>query len=330
MEIEESKETTILIVDDNPTNLHVLLEHLKTSGFRTLIARSGEGALRQAAFAQPDLILLDVMMPPGIDGFETCRRLKQDETLKDIPVIFLTALSDPVDKIKGIEAGGLDYVTKPFDGMELLARVRTHLSLSCYREELKRSNHELQQANEALLKVHKELELAARTDPLTLLSNRRDILDKIEYEKIRFERTHKPFVIILCDIDHFKQFNDTYGHACGDFVLVSIANTMRALVRKQDGVARWGGEEFLLLLPETVSEGGRIVAEKIKETIANRFYNYQEQQLSITMTFGVSVFDDYAMHTDACIKKADQALYQGKETGRNRVILSEVPKVPKV
>ncbi len=312
---------TILVVDDNPANLHVLLEHLQQSGYKTLVARNCEGAIRQAAFASPDLILLDIMMPPGIDGFETCRRLKQHDALKDIPVIFLTALSDTVDKVKGIEAGGVDYVSKPFDGMELLARVRTHLELSRYREELKRSNRELQQVNEALVTAHKKLELAAKTDPLTQLSNRRGILDKLESEKIRFERNHRSFVVIVGDIDHFKRFNDVYGHDCGDFVLVSTANTFRAILRKQDGVARWGGEEFLLLLPETTLEGGRIVAEKLKRTIAHHAYQYRDEALSITMTFGVSVFDETVHSIDETIKKADQALYQGKEQGRNCVVL---------
>lgn len=320
MKPEEITEASILVVDDSPTNLYVLLDYLRTSGFKTLIARSGEGALRQATFARPDLILLDVMMP-DMDGFETCRRLKQKEALKDIPVIFLTALTETVEKIKGMEAGGVDYVTKPFDGLELLARVKTHLALSRYREELKRSNRELQQANEALVKAHKQLELVAKTDSLTQLSNRRDMLDKLEYEKIRFERSQRPFVLILCDIDHFKRFNDTYGHDCGDFVLVSVANSMQSIGRKQDWVARWGGEEFLLLLPETDLNGGGIFAEKIRRTIAEHSYQYKEQDLSITMTFGVSVFDDYALEIDECIKRADRALYKGKEQRRNCVVL---------
>ena len=322
MNPEHLEGAKILIVDDHPANLHVLLEHLKDAGFKILIARHGEGAIRQAAFAQPDLILLDVMMPPGIDGFETCRRLKQREVTKDIPVIFMTALSDTLDKVKGFEVGGVDYVTKPFDGVELLTRVKAHLALRKYREELEYSNQKLRKVNEALLGAQKQLEIAARTDPLTQLSNRRDMIDKIEYEKTRFRRNQHPFTLVLCDIDHFKAFNDTYGHDCGDFVLVSIANIMRAIIREQDWIARWGGEEFLFLFPDTTLESGGMVAEKIRKAIKHHAFLYQEQPLSITMTFGVSVFDNLAGSIDEYINKADHGLYYGKEHGRDCVVLA--------
>jgi diguanylate cyclase (GGDEF)-like protein len=323
MNIKRLENATILVVDDNPKNLQVLLDYLKESGFRPLIARNGEGALRQAEFAKPDLILLDVIMPSGIDGFETCRRLKAYETTKEIPVIFLTALSDAVDKIKGIEAGGADYVTKPFNGLELLARIETHLELSRYRKELKQTNRELRQANESLLESRKQLELAAKTDPLTQLPNRREMLDRIQYEKTRFERNQKVFTLALCDIDDFKRVNDISGHDCGDFILVSISCLMRSMVRKQDHLARWGGEEFLFAFPETDFAGSRIICEKIRKRIAEHVFQYQDQQLSITITFGASVFTDYSMDIEACLKKADQALYKGKEQGKNCTVLFE-------
>jgi diguanylate cyclase (GGDEF)-like protein len=317
-----TKDVMILLVDDNPTNLRILLESLKESGYKTLVARSGEGALRQAEFARPDLILLDVMMPPGIDGFETCRRLKKNKATQDIPVIFMTALSDTVDKVKGFEVGGVDYVTKPFDGVELMARVKAHVELRQYQKKLKLSNQRLREINEDLREAQRKLELAARTDPLTQLSNRRDIIEKIEYERIRFKRNQKSFVLILGDIDHFKAFNDTFGHDCGDFVLVSVANVMRSMIREWDQLARWGGEEFLFLLVETDLEGGKIVAEKIRQSIASHSYIHKDLTLSITMTFGVSMFNNYSMTIDECIKEADQALYKGKEQGRNCVAAS--------
>jgi diguanylate cyclase (GGDEF)-like protein len=316
------KKATILLVDNDPTNLSVLVDFLDETGFETQVAQSGKGALRQLAYAQPDLILLDIMMP-GLDGFETCRRLKANEATKDIPVIFMTALSEPIDKVKGLEVGGVDYITKPFNMAELLARVKTHLELRRYREELKRYIQQLENANEALRESQKELEIAARTDPLTHLSNRRDIIEKIEYEQIRFERSQRPFTLIIGDIDNFKRFNDTYGHDCGDFILVSVAKIMQAMIRKQDRLARWGGEEFLFFLPETELEGGRIVAEKIRAEIASQVYPFKAHTLSVTMTYGVSVFNKDSMSIDDCIKKADQALYQGKAQGKNCVVLSE-------
>lgn len=323
------KKAAILLVDDDPSSLGVLVDSLEDNGFETYVARSGKGALRQIEHGLPDLILLDVRMP-GMDGFETCRHLKANDTTKDIPVIFMTALSETIDKVKGLEAGGVDYITKPFDIAELLARVKMHLELQRYREELKhyiqeleRTNAALEHTNQALRESQEQLQIAARTDPLTQLPNRRDIIEKIGYERIRFERSKKSFALIVGDIDDFKQFNDTYGHDCGDFILVTVANLMRSSIRKQDQLARWGGEEFLFLLPETNLEGGRVVAEKIREKIASHVYMFQGQDLSVTMTFGVSVFDKNALSIDGCIKSADQALYRGKEEGKNRVILSE-------
>ncbi len=312
-------ETTILVVDDHPLNLRVLLDSLQEQGYRILIARNGEGALRQATLALPDLILLDVMMPPGIDGFEACRRLKQQKVTREIPVIFMTALSDSINKVTGFEVGGVDYVTKPFDRAELLARVKAHLTLQQYQRELAATNRKLQQMNEALLESQRKLEIAARTDPLTHLSNRRDIIEKIEEEKVRIKRHHKPLTLILCDIDDFKAFNDTFGHDCGDFILVSIANMMQMMIREQDHLARWGGEEFLFLLPETNLENGAIVAEKIRKAIAAHHFEYKAHVLSVTMTFGVSVCRTHTIDIDDCIKQADLALYQGKRAGKNLI-----------
>lgn len=321
MKSELIKQATILVVEDTPTDLQIILEHLASADFRILVARNGEEALNQTMTSIPDLILLDIAMPPGIDGFETCRRLKEHDELQDIPVIFLAALSDSINKTRGIEVGGVDYVTKPFDGAELLARVKTHLALRHYRKALEQTNQELQQANEALLQSRKELELAARTDPLTDLPNRRDMLEKLKYEKVRFERHQKPFAVALCDIDNLKQINGRYGHNCGDFVLVTIARLMRALIRKQDILARWGGEEFLLVFPETTDQGGRIVCEKMRTSISTYVFHYHEQEFSGTVTFGVSAFDNYANPVDVPIREAEQALYQGKALGKNRVVI---------
>jgi len=316
------KKAIILLVDNDPTNLSPLVDFLDETGFETQIAQSGKGALRQLEYAQPDLILLDVMMP-GLDGFETCRQLKANDATRDIPVIFMTALSEPIDKVKGLEAGGVDYITKPFNMAELLARVKTHLELRRYREELKRYIQQLEQANDALRESQQKLETAARTDPLTQLANRRDIIEKIQYEQIRFERSQRPFTLIIADIDNFKHFNDTYGHDCGDFILVAVAKIMQALIRKQDRLARWGGEEFLFFLPETELAGGGIVAEKIRQVIASQAYSYKEHTLSVSMTFGVGVFHQASMTIDACIRKADQALYEGKAQGKNCVVLAK-------
>lgn len=310
---------TILVVDDTPTNLRLILEYLANTGATILVARNGEGALKQAVVSSPDLVLLDVMMPPGIDGFETCRRLKAHDQLKHVPVIFLTDLDDRVNKIKGIEAGGADYVTKPFDSPELVARLATHLSLYFYRKALEETNRELQQANDALMRSRKKLEMAARTDPLTELPNRRDGLEKLEYERVRFERHRQSFSVALCDLDHFKQINDRFGHDCGDAILTMAASLMRSSIRKLDIVARWGGEEFLFLFPETGIDGGYVVCEKIRATIAEHAFRYRDHAIPLTVTIGVSVFDTYEHSVDQAVRAADRALYYGKHHGRNQV-----------
>ena len=187
---------------------------------------------------------------------------------------------------------------------------------------LRKANKQLETVNDDLEKANVKLELIAKTDPLTNLSNRRDMIEKIEHEQKRFGRNGKPFVLVMSDIDNFKSVNDRYGHDGGDFILESIAKLMQSVVRKQDVVGRWGGEEFLILLPETNLEGGRALAEKIRKNIAITPYVFSEKKIPLTMTFGVSVYNK-PMDLDICVKKADEALYKGKKRGKNCVILSK-------
>ncbi len=188
---------------------------------------------------------------------------------------------------------------------------------------LKNSHDELEslvaERTRSLNRALEEMKKLAATDPLTKLLNRRNILEKLKDEVVRYERHRKPFVIAIADIDDFKLFNDKYGHDCGDYILVEVANKMKSSLRKQDFVARWGGEEFLIVLIETDLNNGRTVIEKIRRIIAEEIYRYQELELSVTMTFGISQFDD-SMDIDACIKKADIALYKGKTNGKNCVV----------
>lgn len=303
----------ILVVDDVSHNLKVLCNILGKRDYRIAVAKSGLQALEMVEKVTPDLILLDVMMPE-LDGFEVCRRLQQSPSTRDVPVIFLTAKAENENVVQGFEIGAVDYITKPFNATELLVRVQTHLELKQARQELLIKNRELTEAKE-------KLEQAARTDALTQLANRRGLLERFDVEKNRFERSQRSFSMLMGDIDNFKQINDNHGHNCGDYTLTSISKIMLGLVRKQDTVGRWGGEEFLLLLPETNANGARITAEKIRETIANHPFNYEGLSLSIQITFGICTYGDTCSgDIDDCIRVVDDALYKGKASGKNCVV----------
>lgn len=312
--MNENLQASILIVDDNIRNLQILANILRDHNYKVAMVKDGMKALKFIKKKTPDLILLDVMMPK-MDGFEVCRHLKTSSDTKNIPIIFISALHETEDKIKAFESGGVDYITKPFHKEEVVARVRTHMELQKSREFLKIAYRKLQ-------KAYEEMDRAARTDILTKLSNRRDIIEKLKYEKTKFGRSQKPFALILADIDDFKYFNDEYGHDCGDFILESISAVIQSSVRKQDSAARWGGEEFLLLLPETSLNGGFTVAEKIRQRLTDQVFEYGKLQLSATMTFGISIFSA-SKTIDKCIKQADEAMYQGKKAGKNRVVCFE-------
>jgi len=186
------------------------------------------------------------------------------------------------------------------------------------------ANEQINKQKEELSIAYKKMELLARTDPLTQISNRRDFLEKFHHEIIRFERNPVPFSIVLGDIDDFKSINDRFGHDCGDFVLVQIANIIKATIRKQDTVGRWGGEEFILLLPQSPLKGGETVADSIRKHIASENFCFNDHRFSLSITFGVCEFSR-GMDIDSCIKNADIALYIGKRNGKNCV----VPAIPK-
>ncbi|MDT8403660.1 GGDEF domain-containing protein [Sulfuriflexus sp.] len=171
----------------------------------------------------------------------------------------------------------------------------------------------------ASIRAEKDMERLATTDALTRLYNRRKMREMLERERLRFERDRKPFIIAITDIDYFKSFNDLHGHDCGDYVLQKVSRLMQNCLRKQDVIARWGGEEFLIMLPETEIEGGVKAIEKIRETIAETRYRFGGEEFKVTMTFGVAIFDG-TQHIDGCIKQADQMLYAGKHGGRNCVV----------
>jgi len=295
----------ILIVDDVPENIEVLGEIL-ADGHDILCAFSGREALDLAGEG-PDLILLDVMMP-DMDGYETCARLKADAATADIPIIFITAKTSPEDETAGFAAGAVDFITKPVNRATVRARIKTHLTL-------KRQSD--------LLRTQ------AMIDGLTGIANRR-YFDERLYAEWRHELRHQlPLALLMIDIDHFKLYNDHYGHQAGDNCLRQVATTLKAgLSRPHDLVARYGGEEFVCLLAECDLEGAITKAEGLRATVAGLAIPHAISPTAdiITLSIGVAVtIPMVGTSPDNLIAAADAQLYLAKQAGRNRVSGSNGP-----
>lgn len=316
----ECRAFDILIVDDEPKNLSVLRQMLTQEGFTVRPAISGELALTAIEAKLPDLVLLDIMMPPGLDGYEVCRAIKNREASKDLPVIFLSALDDTMDKVRAFEVGGQDYISKPFQFEEVLARVRTHLRLRQMQRELALKNAELAAANE-------ELERLARQDFLTGLANRRTLDEFLETEWRRLTRERAPLSVILMDIDFFKGYNDQYGHGQGDECLQQVAAAIDATVKRPaDLAARYGGEEFCVVLPGTDGPGALAVAEDIRLAVAGLAIPHAASKVAghVTISLGVAAaVPSPEGHPLPLVKQADEALYRSKDEGRNRSSLQQ-------
>lgn len=303
----------ILVVDDHEDNIEVLRVRLDSWGYETAAAYSGAEALAQVEQSPPDLILLDVMMPE-MDGNEVARRIKANAALPFIPIIMQTALDSTEDKVEGLEAGADDYITKPIDFAELRARLRSMLRI-------KRLQEALEERERELLEVNKKLTYMSQTDALTGLDNRRHLNERIEEMFQHAQRLNEPFSCVMCDLDKFKSVNDTYGHQAGDEVLKQLAAILKEEAREIDRVGRYGGEEFMLLLPGTVLDAAVTFAERVRKRIEGHTFTFDGGTLTRTASFGVSGWPHPAIdQCDGLVRAADDALYVAKETGRNRVI----------
>ena len=303
----------ILIVDDHEDNVDLLQARLEAWGYRTSSANDGDVALRMIEQDPPDLVLLDVMMPT-IDGTEVARRVKQNKALPFIPIIMQTALDATEHKVKGLDAGADDYITKPIEFAELGARVKSMLRIKRLQVELEKKTSQLAEANTQLLRV-------SQTDGLTQLANRRHIEERLNEMFEHSIRLNEPFSLVMTDIDKFKSVNDTYGHQAGDAVLKQFAQILLAEAREIDKVGRYGGEEFVLLLPGTVLDAGVTFAERVRKAVEAHTFTFEGGTLKRTASFGVAGWPHPAVtHCEALVKTADDALYVAKETGRNKVV----------
>src|SRR5215204_990497 len=251
----EAPTPLILVADDEPVNLALIKRRLEWEEYRVETAEDGGQAVEAARRTLPDLIILDVMMPV-LDGLQACRLLKGDPETRDIPVIFLSALDDIETKVSGLALGANDYVSKPFRVEELLARVSVAIRMKLERDRLRQR-----------AEVASEMSM---TDALTGLLNRHGLHRALQRELSEARRYGRPLSCLLIDIDFFKAVNDTYGHAAGDAALQQAARVIADSVRGSDVVCRYGGEEFLVLAPETRVEGARALAEKIRRAFSLR------------------------------------------------------------
>jgi len=321
---------TILVVDDNPDNLSVVLSLLAEKNFEIAVAMDGASALESFQMASPQLALLDVVLP-DMTGFELCRRLKSESVNDEIPVIFMTALDDAKFKVQGFEAGGVDYLTKPLELPELLARIEYHLRIHRRAHNLETENSRLQQANNSLelrnriaAETNRKLQQLVHIDGLTQVGNRRCFDERLKQEWLRLRRERKPLSLILFDIDYFKAYNDRYGHPAGDACLAQIAQAVsRLLKRPGDLLTRYGGEEFAVILPNVDAAGALYIADHIQTEIARLALPHESSSVSpyVTVSQGISTSVPLvSLPPSHLIQSADQALYLAKRQGRNQSI----------
>jgi two-component system cell cycle response regulator len=295
----------ILILDDDRSVRQLLGRMIVDCGYEALVAANWPEALKLYREASPDLILLDVMMP-GMDGYKVAKMLR-NEGRGFVPIILLTALEDLESKRRGMAAGADDFLTKPVSQLELQIRLSSMLRIKVLTDQLASANARL-------------AELAV-TDPLTGLFNRRHLFEEMEREFARAKRYNRPLACFMLDIDHFKMVNDTYGHPVGDRVLVLVADVIRGALRNTDIPGRFGGEEFMILAPETAIDSALVVAERVRAKIAERTTAGRPQVPSVTVSVGVATTE----HADASsmtelVRLADEALYRAKSEGRDRAI----------
>lgn len=299
------KRARLLIVDDEAINIR-MLDGMLRDEYQISVALNGEQALTRAFAIPPDLILLDIQMA-GMDGYEVCRRLKGNVLTRDIPVIFVTSMSDAAEEYKGLELGAVDYITKPYRPSIVQIRLKNHLELKQQRDMLNR---------------------LSSLDGLTGIANRRHFDGFLAQEWSRAVRNDDEIALLLMDVDHFKKFNDHYGHVAGDDCLKNVARVLsESISRSTDLVARYGGEEFVCVLSGTDLEGATRVAEKMRQSILALSIPHalSEPHRTITLSFGVAVArpGQREMLPSDLLLAADRLLYQAKDAGRNQVAATE-------
>jgi diguanylate cyclase (GGDEF)-like protein len=306
----DARAGVILLADDEPVNLALIKRRLEWEDYDVHTAQDGREAVERARSLLPDLIILDVMMPV-MDGLQACRLLKQDERTRDTPIIFLSALDDMETKVSGLSLGANDYISKPFRAEELVARVGVAIRLKRERDRLRG------EADEAARRAAAASEMSM-TDALTGLLNRYGLRRSLQHEYAQARRYNRPLSCLMIDLDYFKNINDTYGHAAGDAALAQVARVLTETVRASDVVCRYGGEEFLVLMPETDLSGALALGDKVRADAARRLFGDGERAFHLTFSAGAAELGPEESANDM-IARADHALYRAKASGRDRV-----------
>jgi two-component system cell cycle response regulator len=309
---EKQLKEKILIAEDDAVSRRLLETLLKKWGHEVVVAQDGLEAVRLLESRDsPRLAILDWMMP-GLEGVQVCQRIRQDDTRPYIYLLLLTARSQRDDLVHGLESGADDYLTKPFDAQELRARIHV--------------GKRILDLQDNLISAREKLLYQATHDALTGISNRGVSLDALRRERSRQTREGNTFAIILLDIDHFKYVNDTYGHLTGDAVLTEAAQRIKSCIRPYDTLGRYGGEEFLVVLPTADSSGAVTVAERIRGAFESTSMHHEAKEIAITVSLGVAVSEAHnSVDAETLLNMADGALYRAKQTGRNRVELAPPP-----
>lgn len=293
----------VLVAEDSLVVRAVLRRQLEEHGYEVVEADDGAEALRLARERLPHVILLDVEMP-RLDGHQVLAELKNDPRLSDTPVVFLTGRTKTEDVVEALRLGAHDYLRKPFDHAELIARVTAAARVKALHDELQRRAE--------------ELDRMSRLDALTGLHNRRHLDEHLRATVSAAKRRKQWLAVLMIDVDHFKSVNDSLGHAAGDEVLCEVARRLTRALRAEDVAGRWGGEEFLVLLPQTDAEGAVVVGERVRALVDKGPVRLADGEVPVTVSVGVA--GGLGPDGDDLVQRADTALYEAKAAGRNRVV----------
>ncbi|MGA3066393.1 MAG: response regulator [Tepidisphaeraceae bacterium] len=312
----------ILVVEDNPGQLEFLADFLNSTDHELLTASDGAEALRLFEEHSPRVVISDWNMP-GMSGLELCRKIRAARNGKYVHFVMLTVRTDQANIIEAFDAGVDDFVAKPFNQQELLARVRAGLRSAWLHDELARKNEGSVQINLQLARLNESLQKAAATDELTGLPNRRSALSRLDEQLELADRYSGSLAVAIVDVDHFKTINDTFGHDAGDIVLKEISRILLSSVRATDSVGRVGGEEFLLIFPARTAQEAAVCAERCRTAVESHVFTFNGAETRITISIGVAGRKSGTVERSELLKAADTALYAAKHAGRNNVNLGE-------